>query len=172
MSDLRLAHQPHSWEILCLNLQVLPVLALVFFGYSGFLPHAKNMHVKLSEGSNLSIGVKGSVNSCLSICGSWLGWEPVYGTPHFSTRVSCARLRLTCNLNKDKYCRKRMGDFFFSAKFNEPFFSSNINVALTVHPTLHLIYPFQWGPFGVSGSRSRHGVFWQLFSLPKQFRVV
>jgi len=70
-----LAPLPHSkrvpgstpgWGLSVWSLHVLPVYALVLFGYSGFLPLSKNMHVRLIGDSKLSLGV--SVSVCVFAC--------------------------------------------------------------------------------------------------------
>ena len=79
---------PHSKKVAGLNhgrglsvwsLHVLPVLAWVSSGYSGFLPQSKNMHVRLIGGSKLPVGV--GVSGCLSSCGPVMDWRPVQGVP-------------------------------------------------------------------------------------------
>lgn len=50
------------------SLHVLPVSAWVLPGFSDFHPQSKNMHVRLIEGSNLSVGVNFSVMvDCLDV---------------------------------------------------------------------------------------------------------
>ena len=65
-------------------MQVLPVYVWVLSGYSGFLPPYKNMHVRLTGDSKLSLGVSVSVHGCLSrlsLCGPVMDWRPVQGVP-------------------------------------------------------------------------------------------
>ena len=51
------------------NLHVVPMLVLVFSGYSSFLPQSKDMHVRLVGGSKLPVGVIVSVHGCSFVCG-------------------------------------------------------------------------------------------------------
>ena len=71
----RLASSPHSKKVpgstpgssLSVgSLHVLPVYAWVLSGFSGFLPPSKNMHVRLTGVSKLSLGV--SVRVSVSVC--------------------------------------------------------------------------------------------------------
>ena len=63
------------------SLHVLPVLAWVSSGYSGFLPQSKDMHVRLIGDSKLPVGVIESVRGCLCMCGPAMDWRPVQGVP-------------------------------------------------------------------------------------------
>ena len=65
-----------------ISLRVLPVLAWVYSGCSGFLPHSKNKQVRWIVDSKLPVGVNVSVNGCLSLCVSpAIVWRPVQGVP-------------------------------------------------------------------------------------------
>jgi len=70
------------------SLHVLPVHAWVLSRYSGFLPLAKNMHVRLIGDSKLTLGVSVSVDGWLSrcLCGAVMDWLPVQGVPSLSPR--------------------------------------------------------------------------------------
>lgn len=55
-------------------------LMWVLAGQSGFLPLLKNMHVRLNDESKLTLGVKASVDGCLthlSLCDAVIKWQPV-----------------------------------------------------------------------------------------------
>ena len=59
------------------TLHVLPVYAWVLSGFSGFLPHPKNMTVRLIGDSKLTLGVSVTVDDCLSclcLCGPVMDW--------------------------------------------------------------------------------------------------
>ena len=61
-----------GWGLSVWSLHVLPVYAWVLSGYFGFLPPSKNMHVRLIDDYELSLGVSVSVYACvsrLSLCG-------------------------------------------------------------------------------------------------------
>uniref|UniRef100_A0A3Q2YV24 Plectin/eS10 N-terminal domain-containing protein n=1 Tax=Hippocampus comes TaxID=109280 RepID=A0A3Q2YV24_HIPCM len=51
------------------SLNVLPMPAWAFSGYSVFLPHFKNMHRKFMQDPKLSLGVIERVNGCVLMCG-------------------------------------------------------------------------------------------------------
>lgn len=56
-------------------LHVLPVLLWVFFGYTDFLPQAKETNVRLIVESKFDVGVDVSMNGWL--CASpVIDWEP------------------------------------------------------------------------------------------------
>jgi len=66
-----------TWDLSVWSLLVLPVDAWVLSGYSSFLPPSKNMHVRLTGDSKLSLGVSVSVCGCLSrlsLCGPVMDW--------------------------------------------------------------------------------------------------
>ena len=58
-----------------------------------FLPPSENMHVRLTGGSKLSLGVSVSVHSCVSLCGLVMDWQPVQGVPRLSPNDSWDRLQ-------------------------------------------------------------------------------
>ena len=87
-----LAPLPHSKRVPGLNLSVwsLHVLSVytwvhaVLSGYSSFLPPPKNMHVRFTGNSKLSLGANVSVDGCvsrLSLCGPVMDWRPVQDVP-------------------------------------------------------------------------------------------
>ena len=63
------------------SLHVLPVLAWVSSGCSGFLPESKDMYVWLIGGSKLPVGVLVSVRGCSSMCGPVMDLQPLQGVP-------------------------------------------------------------------------------------------
>ena len=80
-----LALLPHSKKVpgssAHLSLHVLPMLAWVSSGYSGFFPQSTDMHVRLIGGSKLPVGVLVSVHGCSSMCGPAMDWQPVQDVP-------------------------------------------------------------------------------------------
>ena len=76
-----------AWGLSVWSLHVLPVYVWLLFGYSGFLPPSRNMHVRLIGVSKLSLGVSVSVCGCLSrlsLCGPVMDWRPVQVAPRLS----------------------------------------------------------------------------------------
>jgi len=66
------------------------------WGFVGFLPPSKNMHVRVFGVSKLSLGVSVSVHCCvsrLSLCGPVMDWRPVQGAPRLSPSDSWDRLQ-------------------------------------------------------------------------------
>ena len=57
-----------TWGLSVWSLHVLPVYAWVLSGYSGFLPPSKNMHVRLTGDSKLSLGVSVCVCVVVYLC--------------------------------------------------------------------------------------------------------
>ena len=55
-------------------LQFFFSMFMFLFRYSNFLPQSKDMHVRLTGGSNLPVGVIVSVHSCLSTCDPVMDW--------------------------------------------------------------------------------------------------
>ena len=63
----------------CVESACSPCVCVGSLRYSGFLPPSKNMHVRLTGDSKLSLGVSVSVCGCVSLCGPVMDWRPVQG---------------------------------------------------------------------------------------------
>jgi len=86
-----------GWGLSVWSLHVLPLYVWVL---SGLLPPPKNMYVKLSGDSKLSLGVSVSVDGCVSrLCGPAMDWRPAQGVTRLSTNDSWDRLERPVTLS-------------------------------------------------------------------------
>ena len=85
-----------AWGLSVWSLHVLPVYAWVLFGYSGFFPPSKDMHVRLIGDSKIVL-ISECVCGCLSLCGPVMDWRPVQGVPHLSPDDRWDRLQPPCD---------------------------------------------------------------------------
>ena len=81
-----------------------PRVRVGFLRVLRFPPQSKDMQVRLTGDSKLTVGVNVSVNGCLCLCVSpVMTWRLVQGVPRLSPVVSWDRLQLACDpVEQDK----------------------------------------------------------------------